>query len=270
MRSAIITGTGIYEIAGYSFRPELIDTPYGQAQVFLSEDPSLDLVFLARHGLQHTTPPHMINYMANIKALQMLGVRQVLAAYAVGSINTEIPPLGMALVTDFLDFTHSRPLSFYNGGESGLAHTRMDHPFCPELGKKLLELAPAFDLDLRKESVYVATNGPRFETPAEIRMYRKLGGDVVGMTCVPEVVLAKELRLHFAAVALSINWATGIEETMTIVGGDRGDLNSRITNLFIETLKSNDSFSCSCESAAMISHPPQEQEESASKGGEKD
>lgn len=267
MRSAIITGTGIYEIAGHSFRPEVIETSYGPAQVFLSEDPQLDLVFLARHGLQHTTPPHIINYRANIKALKMLGVQQVLAAYAVGSINPEIPPLGLALITDFLDFTNGRPLSFFDGGDSGLAHTSMDQPFCPSLSAKVLELAPQFNLNLREESVYVATNGPRFETPAEIRMYRKLGGDVVGMTCVPEVVLAKELGLHFAAVALSINWATGIEETMTIVEGDRGDLNSRLTDLFLKTLSTNIQYNCHCESAAMISHPPVERRETAPKGG---
>ena len=267
MRSAIITGTGIYEIAGYTFRPESIETPFGPAQVFLSEDPGLDLVFLARHGLQHTTPPHKINYRANIKAMQILGVKQVLAAYAVGSINPEIPPLGMALITDFLDFTSGRPLSFFDGGDSGLAHTNMDQPFCPSLGAKVLELAPEFDLKLRNQAVYVASNGPRFETPAEIRAYGRLGGDVVGMTCVPEVVLAKELGIHFAAVALSINWASGIEETMTIVEGDRGDLNSRLTDLFIKALSSDIQFTCRCESAAMISHPPVERGETASKGG---
>ena len=267
MRSAIITGTGIYEIAGHSFRPESIDTPFGLAQVFLSEDPQLDLVFLARHGLDHTTPPHKINYRANIKALQILGVKQVLAAYAVGSINPEIPPLGMALITDFLDFTSGRPLSFFDGGDSGLAHTSMDQPFCPSLGARILELAPEFNLIIRNQAVYVASNGPRFETPAEIRMYTKLGGDVVGMTCVPEVVLAKELGIHFAAVALSINWASGIEETMTIVEGDRGDLNSRLTDLFIKTLSTDIQFTCRCESAAMISHPPVERGKTAPKGG---
>lgn len=267
MRSAIITGTGIYEIAGYSFRPESIATPYGPAQVFLSEDPQLDLVFLARHGLQHTTPPHKINYRANIKALQMLGVKQVLATYAVGSINPEIPPFSLALITDFLDFTSGRPLSFFDGGDSGLAHTSMDQPLCPSLGAKVLELAPKFNLTLRKESVYVASNGPRFETPAEIRAYGRLGGDVVGMTCVPEVVLAKELGIHFAAIAFSINWATGIEETMTIVEGDRGDLNNRLTDLFIKTLSSDIQFTCRCKSAAMVFHPPVERGESATKGG---
>ncbi|MEA4811489.1 MAG: MTAP family purine nucleoside phosphorylase [Anaerolineaceae bacterium] len=256
MKSAIITGTGIYEIAGHTFKPETVETLYGPAQVFLSQDPRLDLVFLARHGVQHTTPPHMVNYRANFKALQMLGVKQALAAYAVGSINREIPPLGMALLTDFLDFTCNRPLSFYDGAESGLAHTSMDQPYCPTLGSKLLELAPEFDLNIRKEAVYVATNGPRFETPAEIRMYSKLGGDVVGMTGVPEAVLAKELGIHFAAVAVSINWASGIEETMTIVEGNRGDLNKRLTDLFLRTLSQEKDFPCRCETAAMITHPP--------------
>lgn len=258
MESAIITGTGIYEIPGFEFVQKQVDTPYGPAQVYIGRKDGFDLIFLARHGLDHTTPPHKINYRANIKALQMLGVKRVLATYAVGSINREISPMGLALLSDFLDFTNNRPLSFFDGGKTGLAHTSMNVPYCPALGRKILELAPSFDLQIRSKSVYVATNGPRFETPAEIRMYDKLGGDVVGMTGVPEVVLARELNIHYAAVAFSINWAAGLEENLEFVSGDIAKLRQKLVSLLVQTLQELETLDCRCETAVMVMHPPEE------------
>ena len=258
MESAIITGTGIYEIPGFEFVQKQVDTPYGPAQVYIGRKDGFDLIFLARHGLDHTTPPHKINYRANIKALQMLGVKRVLATYAVGSINREIPPMGLALLSDFLDFTNNRPLSFFDGGKTGLAHTSMNMPYCPALGRKILELAPSFDLQIRSKSVYVATNGPRFETPAEIRMYDKLGGNVVGMTGVPEVVLARELNIHYAAVAFSINWAAGLEENLEFVSGDIEKLRQKLVSLLVQTLQELETLDCGCENAVMVMHPPEE------------
>lgn len=258
MKSAIITGTGIYEIPGFEFEQKRVDTRYGPALVNIGRKDGFDLIFLARHGLDHTTPPHNINYRANIKALQMLGVERVLATYAVGSINREIPPMGLALLSDFLDFTNNRPLSFFDGGITGLAHTSMDVPYCPAMGRKILELASSFDLQIRSKSVYVATNGPRFETPAEIRMYDKLGGDVVGMTGVPEVVLARELNMHYAAVAYSINWAAGLEEQLEFVSGNMAEIRPKLASLLVRTLQELKTLDCSCKKAVMVMHPPEE------------
>ena len=103
MESAIIAGTGIYEIPGFAFKEEKIETPYGPALVNIGTKDGFALAFLARHGLDHSTPPHKINFRANIKALQQLGVKNVLATFAVGSINRAIKPMELALVTDFLD-----------------------------------------------------------------------------------------------------------------------------------------------------------------------
>lgn len=208
MKTAVIAGTGIYNISGVRFEQQVVKTPYGEALVNHCRGGEADgLIFLARHGLEHHTPPHNINYRANLKALQMLGVKAVLATNAVGSISREIPPAGLALLTNFLDFTSGRAYSFYDGGKSGLVHTNMDNPYCPALRRRILELAPQFDLNIRPGATYVATNGPRFETPAEIRMYEKLGGDVVGMTGVPEVVLARELARSSVSLVIS-TWAS--------------------------------------------------------------
>ncbi len=252
MESAIITGTGIYEIPGFEFEEQVIFTPYGQALVNIGMGDGLELAFLARHGLSHTTPPHKINYRANLKALQILGVKRIIATNAVGSINREIPPAGLALLTDFLDFTSGREMTFYDGGEFGLAHTNMDDPYCPALREMILGFAPEFDLHIHPEAVYVATNGPRFESPAEIKMYAKLGGDVVGMTGLPELTLARELNMHYAGIAYSINWAAGLEEEMMFVGNQMEDIKQRLVKLMVKTLKSEKPTPCGCENAVMV------------------
>lgn len=157
MDAAIIFGTGIYLIKGFNGVEKTIETPYGPALVNIGTYEGFELAFLARHGLDHTTPPHKINYRANIKALQILGVKHVLATNAVGSITRVIPPMGLGLLTDFLDFTSGREFTFFDGGNSGLAHTNMDVTYCPVLRKKILDLAPEFDLKIHPEAVYVAT-----------------------------------------------------------------------------------------------------------------
>ncbi len=258
MKHAIIAGTGVYELPGITFEPKVIETPYGPAMVYFCKGDYEDLVFLARHGLEHHTPPHKINYRANLKALKMLGVERILATNAVGSISRSIPPGGLALVDDFLDFTDGRQFTYYDGGKSGLVHTDMSNPYCPALRQKLLELAPDFNLTVQPKATYVATNGPRFESPAEIRMYARLGGDVVGMTGVPEVVLARELNMHYAAVAYSINWAAGLETEMEFVSGQMADVKKRMTLWMVRTLQSDVPLDCRCEKALMVMHAPEE------------
>ncbi len=255
-KTAIVAGTGFYDIPGIALERQIVTTPYGEALVFLGQGEHSHLVFLTRHGPQHSTPPHMINYRANMKALQMLGVKRVLATYAVGSINQEIPPLGLAVLDDFLDFTNGRPLSFFDGGESGVAHTDMSQPYCPELSQQLRDLAPQFGLELYPRATYVCCNGPRFETPAEIRMYAQFGGDVVGMTGATELVLARELGLHFAAVALSINWAVGIEPSLAIVREGRESVRRKLLDLFLAIAGANGRLECGCETAVMLMQEP--------------
>jgi len=246
MSVAIIAGTAIYKIPGKTLIEETVETCYGPVRIYRVEGAADDIFFLPRHGIKHDTPPHKINYRANIKALEMLGVKRVLAANAVGSINKEIPPLGLALVTDFLDFTSNREDTFFDGGDTDVKHVDMSITYCPVLNKQLLALAPNFDINLRPEAVYVSTNGPRLESPAEIRMYAQLGGDVVGMTGVPEATLARELGLCYAAIAFSVNWAAGIEKTIHIVGdSDNFDkIKSNIPALFIETLRTTSDQDC--------------------------
>lgn len=257
MRGAIIVGTGIGKIGGLEFEPRTIQTAYGEAFVNIGVGEADGLVWLARHGAEHEIPPHQINFRANLKALQMLGVKLILASNAVGSISRQMPPGSLMLLDDFLDFTSGRPLSFYDGGKTGVVHADMNAPYCSSLRGALLNLAPQFGLHISPQATYVATNGPRFETPAEIRMYAKLGGDVVGMTGVPEVVLARELGMHYAAAAFSINWAAGLEEKMEFVGDKMSESLDKMIALMVKTLQEPVSMDCNCASSLTVMYPPE-------------
>jgi len=215
IRLAIIGGTGVYD-------PQMLDdlrtlevnTRYGSALLSQGSYQGREVAFLARHGSKHGTPPHKVNYRANIAALLKLGVEKVVATAAVGSLNEKMPPGAIVLLEQFLDFTKARESTFFDGGEAGVVHTDFTAPYCPEINARLLEAAKSAGLELQSGAVYVCTEGPRFETPAEIKMFKQLGGDLVGMTNVPEVVLAREAGLCYSTVALSTNFAAGISKTV--------------------------------------------------------
>lgn len=214
MTLAVIGGTGVYDPSLLSdVREETVATPYGPAQVTagrLAAGGDVEVLFLARHGRGHSVPPHRINYRANIWALRELGADRVVATAAVGSLRPEIKPGEVVIVDQFLDFTKSRCSTFFDGEGKGVAHVDVSKPYCPGLRPALAGAAQAAGVTAHAGGTYVCTEGPRFETPAEIRMFARLGGDVVGMTGVPEVVLARELSLCYASVATVTNYAAGI------------------------------------------------------------
>lgn len=211
MRYAIIGGTGVYDPALLEERSERrVETPYGPIQVETGLYRGIEVAFLPRHGKGHSVPPHKINYRANIWGLKSLGVERVLATAAVGSLNPEMTPGHFVVVDQFLDFTKGRQHTFFDGEPNGVVHTDVTEPYCPELRAALVECGRRLGLSIHPRGVYVCTEGPRFETAAEIRAYRILGGDVVGMTNVPESVLAREAGLCYAAMAMVTNMAAGI------------------------------------------------------------
>jgi 5'-methylthioadenosine phosphorylase len=238
MKAGILAGTAIYSIPSIEMEERIVETPYGEALVLQGMGDDQDLFFLPRHGHHHTIPPHKVNYRANIKAFDQLGIRNILGAYAVGSINRNLPPFSLVAFDDFLDFTSGRETTFFDGDPYPLKHVDMSQPFCPELRKALLGFAPDFGLKIAMSGTYVATNGPRLESPAEIRMFESFGADVVGMTALPEIALAKELDLCMAAVGFSVNWAAGIEEKVNFVEAGLDELVATLMKLFIHTLRS--------------------------------
>ncbi len=247
MPAAIIAGTLMYDIPGMTLIEKSIDTPYGRTLIYEVRGAGTELIFLPRHGLQHDTPPHKINYRANLKALEMLDVKRVIAVNAVGSINKGVAPLDIVVLSDYLDFTSGRELSFFDGGDSGVKHVDMSTPYSPYLREQILALAPNYDIRIHPRGVYVCTNGPRLESPAEIRMYEKLGGDVVGMTGLPEAVLAKELDLCYASVSFSINWAAGFMDTIEFISDAEGlkKMQKNLMELLLKTVETTTDDECS-------------------------
>jgi len=248
MDFGVIGGTGLYEFAEGGDRLE-VTTPYGQVEVARSRVNDTAVFFLPRHGPKHDIPPHRVNYRANIAALREIGVRNILASAAVGSMCDELPPGSLALLSQFLDFTHGRPGTFYDGEEGPVVHIDMTSPYCPHLREEMREAAAALGEEVHAEATYVCAQGPRFETPAEISMFRMLGGDVVGMTNVPEVVLAREAGICYAAVAIVTNWAAGVTEAPVRhedVSAFMERHTSRVQTLFLQTIGQHRDIACSC------------------------
>ncbi len=210
MRIGIIGGTGVYELAEKSGRTSRVHTSYETVEVTESEHAGHDLVFLARHGDDHAVPPHRVPYLANIDALRRKDCECIIATNAVGSTRDGMQPGDFVLPDQFIDFTKGRPLTFFDGGRKGVRHVDVTVPYCPALRRTAFKLLEDDAQPIHPAGTYVCTEGPRFETPAEIRMFQALGGDLVGMTGVPEVVLAREAGICYMTVCVVTNFAAGV------------------------------------------------------------
>ena len=234
---AVIGGTGFKGLFK-SARQLRLGTPYGIApQLSIGKIDDKEAVFLPRHGPNHTVPPHKINHRANIYALYEMGVERIIAVNAVGAINRDFKPGDIVIPHDFVDFTKLRNTTFYDGAP--VTHIDVSQPYCPELRKLLIETARKIGFSVQDRAVLVCTEGPRFETPAEIEIFRRLGCDVVGMTGVPEAVLARELEMCYAAFCFVSNMAAGIQERLTPfeVTKVSEEIMPRLEQVLIETIK---------------------------------
>jgi len=211
---AIIGGSGLCSIQVFkTVKTVKVNTPYGMSpELLIGEIGGRDIAFLPRHGKKHTTPPHLVNYRANIWALHKLGVKRILATTSCGSINPQMQPGELALLTQFIDFTTCRAHTFYEGGKSGVVHIDVTEPYCPELRGAVRKTAKKLRVKVHPHATYACTEGPRFETAAEIKALQILGSDLVGMTNVPECVLARELEMCYAAIGIITNSAAGVSK----------------------------------------------------------
>jgi 5'-methylthioadenosine phosphorylase len=205
---AIITGSGFTQL------PELegaevaeVATPYGPVALTTATWHDRTVAFLPRHRADHSVPPHRVNHRANIWALHATGCDAAIATAVSGGIAEDLAPGDLVLIDQFLDFTGGRPSTFF---DDEVRHTDVTDPYSPTLRARLADAAAATGVPLRAQGTYVCTNGPRFETPAEIRAFRLLGADLVGMTGCPEVVLANELGLPYASIGVISNHAAGL------------------------------------------------------------
>jgi 5'-methylthioadenosine phosphorylase len=221
----IIGGSGFYAFFSNSSTRRQIKTPFGEVSVIEGVVKEKKVYFLPRHGLNHHLPPHKIEYKANVFALQKVGVTHILATSAVGAILPELKPGDFVLPDQFIDFTSNHPKTFFDGdftlelpsGEkkNGVVHTDYTQPYSPYLRDKIQKIVIEMNISLHPKGVYVCTNGPRFETPAEIRAFKILGGTIVGMTSATECILSKELGMNYASLCIVTNYAAGLQEKIT-------------------------------------------------------
>lgn len=213
---AVIGGTGIEDLPGArALEEQLPPTPYGRpsAAVVRAHYEGVSLLFLQRHGGAANLPPHAINYRANLWALHAMGATAVLAFNAVGGITAQMRPGRLVIPDQIIDYTWGREHTFDEGGQGEpLQHVEFTEPYCPALRAELLAAATQAELPCVDGAVYGVTQGPRLETAAEIRRMARDGCDVVGMTAMPEAVLARELGLGYASICMVVNAAAGLSE----------------------------------------------------------
>ncbi len=199
---AIIGGTGLYAMEGLQIKEQLaVDTPFGAPSAALQrgELDGQELLFLPRHGEGHRLLPTEINFRANIYALKMHGVEQVIAVSAVGSMKEELAPRHFVVPEQLFDNTRQRAATFFGDGIA--AHVSMAHPFCVRLSKHLHHAAQASGAAAHYGGTYICIEGPTFSSQAESQLYRQLGFDIIGMTAATETKLAREAEMCYALLA---------------------------------------------------------------------
>jgi len=221
---AIIGGSGLTQLASLEVtQRKVARTPYGEASGALTFGRicKRDVIFLARHGYGHTIPPHEVNYRANLWALKDAGADAVVSVASVGAIRKDLAPGSLVIPHQMIDYTWGRRSTFFEGPSAPVNHIDFTEPFSRSLRKLLLEAAAAAQEKVFDGSVYAATQGPRLETAAEIDRLERDGADLVGMTGMPEAVLAREISLEYATVAAVANYAAGRADSAHAIPLDR-------------------------------------------------
>lgn len=217
VKIGIIGGSGLDDPQLMKNKKEKkVRTPYGSpsSELTIGRIGGAEVVILARHGKKHSIYPTGVNYRANILALKKEGCTHILATTAVGSLREKIKPGDLVFVDQFIDFTRHRNLTFH---DKKVVHTPMAEPFCTDLRKILVASAKELKLRHHNGGTVITIEGPRFSTKAESHMFRMFGADVINMSTVPEVILAREAGICYQSIAMSTDydcWKEG-EETVT-------------------------------------------------------
>jgi 5'-methylthioadenosine phosphorylase len=216
-RVGIIGGSGLEnpEILNSS-EDHYVETPFGFPSSSLrkgSLNGNTEIVILSRHGWQHTIPPSKVNYRANVFALKEAGCTHIIASTACGSLREEIGRGDLIIPDQFIDFTRHRNLTFYEEFEPGkMKHTPMADPFDKDLRKVIIDTAKSIGLKIHEKGTLVTIEGPRFSTRAESKMFRLWGADIINMSIAPEAILANEVGIPYAAIAMSTDYDSWKED----------------------------------------------------------
>ena len=246
MKIGILCGHNIKDLFDESEEIK-VDTSYGSVHLLSGLIADHEVFFANRYGKKANLPPHKVNYKANIEAFHAAHVDCIISVGTVGSMNKEIVPGDFVIPHDFFDATKSRPVSFFDDKR---VHVDMTEPFCTNLRDQIITVCENNnDINIHKNGVYVTTEGPRLESASEIRFYSDIG-EIVGMTLVPEVVLAREKGMCFVSLCLVCNMAAGMQDSLSVdeirqIFSKKEQVLSEILKEFIRNF-SSDSV-CSCE-----------------------
>lgn len=209
---AIIGGTGLTQLANLEItHRQVIRTPYGEPSgaLTIGKIKNEEVIFLARHGYGHTIAPHDVNYRANMWALQSRGVKDVVSVASVGGIHSDLTPGRIVIPDQIIDYTWGRKSTYRVGSDSPVLHMDFTEPYCEDMRQLCMRAAADCGESHVSSGVYACSQGPRLETKAEIDRMERDGATMVGMTGMPEALLARELGLCYAAIGVVANYAAG-------------------------------------------------------------
>jgi 5'-methylthioadenosine phosphorylase len=247
---AIIGGSGLDDPKFFKKEKEIkIKTPFGYPSAAIEVGDFLDVkvAFLARHGKQHQFPPHKIPQKANLWALKKFGAERIIGIAAVGSLKENFKPGDIVIPDQFMDFTKTREHTFY---DKETVHVSLADPFCPELRELFIKEARKLKISARPKGIYCCIEGPRFSTRAESRFFRNFA-DIIGMTLLPEAVLARELEMCYLSLAAVTDYDVWQEKPVDfreVLKTMKGNLEKikNILSLVIPEIKEERKCSCGC------------------------
>ncbi len=232
---AIIGGSGLTQLDNFTLsHQETIETPWGKpsAPLFFGNLAGKQIIFLPRHGTEHSIAPHKINYRANIWALNHTGVQSIIAIAAVGGIHTDAQPASIVIPDQIIDYSWGRASTFFEDLQTPVTHIDFSWPYSETLRNKLISAANKSDIFVIPSGVYGCTQGPRLETAAEIIRMERDGCTLVGMTGMPEAALARELEMDYACCAVVANTAAGKTDQVITMDEIQKHLNTGIHNTY--------------------------------------
>src|SRR5918911_5194623 len=207
----VFGGSGFYSLMEGPVEQISVQTPFGAPSdaIAIGRMGEVRVAFLPRHGQRHTIPPHAINYRANVWAMAQVGVKQLIAPTAAGSLQPHIKPGDFVVCDQFVDRTYGREQTFYDGPR--VVHISSADPYCPDLRAQSIEVAGELGITVHERGTVVVIQGPRFSTRAESQWFSRQGWEVINMTQYPEVVLARELEMCYVNLALITDYDVGLE-----------------------------------------------------------
>lgn len=210
---AILGGSGFSDRSIFTVEERIeMETPYGptSSPVVIGRLGNERVVFIHRHGFSHQFAPHCVPYRANIWALKQMKVQGIIGVGTAGGIAAPLGPGGIAIVDQLLDYTWGRRVTYFDSPTTGVQHVDLTWPFDRRMHAKLVAAAHRLGIEVMRQGVYACTQGPRLRTAAEVRRIARDGGDLIGMTLYPECALARELKVPYAGICVSVNHAAGM------------------------------------------------------------